>query len=120
MLQSEVIKKLSTECCMSLGDFDYYQTISTYIQMALSIGVKHFHKLEEEIVVLDMKGVEAGRFKSVNEAAKVLGIHAGSISEVLTGKRHSAGGLMFIKTVDYELVERKRDDILVQDIIPLT
>jgi hypothetical protein len=119
MLQSEVINKLSRECCIALGDFYGYKTIRTYIQMALVVGIEHFTKDMEEIVVMDMSGVETGRFKSIREAERELGINRRNIDHVITGKAHSAGGLMFMKTKDYELVKREpaSDDAIL--IIPL-
>ena len=107
MLQSEVIRKLSVECAVALGELDHLQTIRTYIQMALSIGIDHFYAHESEIVVLDMEGKEAGRFKNITSAAKAIGIPKTAICAVINGRRHSAGGLMFIKTEDYELVPRE-------------
>lgn len=77
--------------------------------MALSIGIEHYTKEMEEIVSLYMDGTEAGRFKSVMEAAEKLGITQSGISNVLTGRCHSAGGLIFMKTRDYELVERNKE-----------
>ena len=106
MTQGEVINKLTRECCLALGDFGYYQTVRTYIQMALAIGMEHFRPDQEEIVALYQDGVEAGRFKSVTEAEKKLGIVRQGIVKVLNGRAHTAGGLMFMKTKDYELVER--------------
>lgn len=110
MLQSEVINKLSRECCLAMGDFHYFKTVQIYIQMALSIGLEHFSVLEEEIVALYMDGSEAGRFKGIQECERKLGISHQNISKVLNGSRHSAGGLMFIKTRDYELTKRSEEE----------
>jgi hypothetical protein len=63
----------------------------------------------EEVVAMYMDGVEAGRFKSVTEAAEKLGIRQSDISAVLRGVQHSAGGLMFMRTKDYELIERNKE-----------
>jgi hypothetical protein len=117
MLQSEVIRKLSRECCLAMGSFDYYKTVSTYIQMALAVGVEHYTVRMEEIVALDMNGTEAGRFKSYGEAHAKLGIDEGSISAVIDGHRQTAGGLKWMKVRDYELVEREPERGL--NIIPL-
>jgi len=119
MLQSTVINKLSLECAVALGDLDHLQTIHIYIQMALSIGVEHYTKDMEEIVVMDTHGVEAGRYKSISEAVKELGIRQGDISAVLTSRQHTAGGYMFMKTKDYELVPRKDSNKPKLKIIPL-
>lgn len=107
------------ECALALGEFNHLQTIRTYIQMALSIGLVHFHILDEEIVVLDMNGKEAGRFKNLASAEKTLGINKSSISEVLNGNRHSAGGLMFMRIEDYELVPREKSTSFLP-ILPLS
>jgi hypothetical protein len=109
MIQSEVINKLARECCLALGDFDHFTTVHTYIQMALSIGIEHYTKDMEEIVAMYRDGVEAGRFKSIREAERKLGIDRRNINQVLRGAAHSAGGLIFIKTKDYELIERKKE-----------
>lgn len=109
MIQSEVINKLSRECCLALGDFDHFTTVRTYIQMALSIGIEHYTRDMQEVVALYMDGVEAGRFKSAREAANKLGIDRRNIDHVIKGTAHSAGGLMFIKTEDYELIEREKE-----------
>lgn len=109
MTEGEVVNKLSHECCLALGDFDHFQTVRTYIQMALRVGIEHYAKDEEEVIALYRDGTEAGRFKGVKDAAIKLGIAQSNISRVLTGKIHTAGGLKFIKTRDYELV--KREDI---------
>jgi hypothetical protein len=108
MTQNEVINKLSMEMALALGDLDTLRTCRIYIQMALSIGIEHFHVLEEEIIVLDKDGVECGRFKGLADAEKVLGINKASICKCLNGERHSAGGLMFIKTKDKELIPVKK------------
>lgn len=108
MTQGEVISKLSHECCLAMGDFDYYQTVRTYIQMALMVGVEHYTKDMEEIVALYRDGTEAGRFKSIQDASKKLGLFQPSINMVLSGKIHTTGGLKFIRTKDYELVPRNQ------------
>lgn len=107
MLQSEVINKLTRECCLALGDFDHFTTVRTYIQMALSIGVEHYTKEMEEVIALYKDGTEAGRFKSITDAANKLGIQQHGISNVLTGRCQLAGGLKFIKARDYDLLPRE-------------
>lgn len=119
MLQSEVINKLARECCLAIGEFDHFKIIRTYIQMALSIGIEHFTEDMEEIVVLDRNGTEAGRFKSITKAAKELGLHRQNISAILAGQQQTAGGLMFIRTKDYELVKRDNSEKSKIQIIPL-
>ena len=117
MLQSEVINKLSHECCLAMGSFDYFKTIRIYIQMALAVGVEHYNIRMEEIVAMDKNGAEAGRFRSLSEAHAKLGIDEGSISSVMDGHRQTAGGLKWMKVKDYELVPRKQEKGLT--IIPL-
>jgi len=108
MTQGEVINKLSMECALALGELDHLQTIRTYIQMALSIGIDHFRKEMEEIVVVDMYGVECGRYKSTIETSQKLGICRQDITKVLNGRGHTAGGFRFMYSRDYELVPRKQ------------
>ena len=107
MTQGEIINKLSMECALALGELNHLQTIRTYIQMALSIGIDHFRKEMEEIVVLDMHGVECGRYKSIMDAERKLGIREANIHQVLSGQNHTAGGFMFMRAKDYELVPRE-------------
>lgn len=106
MTQSEVIDKLTKELCLAQGTFDYFQQNRIYIQMALAVGIEHFTKDMEEVVVLYKDGSEAGRFKGVTDASIKLGIPQSQISDALRGAQHTAGGLMFMKTKDYELVPR--------------
>ncbi len=110
MIQSEVVSKLSHECCLAMGDFDHFQTVSIYIQMALVVGTEHFRYDMEEVVAFYQDGIEAGRFKNIVEASNKLGIHRQNIQEVVSGRRHSAGGLTFIKLKDHELVGREATD----------
>lgn len=107
MIQSEVINKLSRECCLAMGDFHYFNTVRSYIQMALSVGLEHYTVDMEEIVVLSQKGVEMGRFKSLSDASKNLGIDKRGISAVICGRQRTCGGMMFIKARDYDLVLRE-------------
>jgi len=109
MLQSEVINKLSRECCLAMGSFDYHQTVRIYIQMALAVGVDHFSKEMEEVVALDMNGTEAGRFKSIQDASDKLGICQSGIMNNLSGRSAWAGGLKWMKVKDYELVPREQE-----------
>jgi hypothetical protein len=107
MLVSEVVSKLSHECCLALGDFDHFQTVQAYIQMALCVGLEHFKKEMEEIVVLTHDGVEIGRYKSEMEASDKLGVHRESILAVANGRRYSAGGYRFMKARDFDLIPRE-------------
>jgi len=117
MLQSEVINKLSRECCLAMGDFSYFKTVKIYIQMALAVGVDHYNKEMEEVVAMDQWGVEAGRFKSTQEASDKLGVHRTCIVDCMAGRIQWAGGLKWMKVKDYELVPRESERGL--KIIPL-
>lgn len=107
MLQSEVINKLARECCLAIGTFDHFKTIRTYIQMALTVGIEHYTVDMEEIIALYKDGIEAGRFKSLGDAQRKLGLLQSSISDVLAGRQHTAGGLMFMRVKDYDLIPRE-------------
>ena len=113
MTQSEVIDKLSIECHSLVEQFpdDKYAIIRKYIQMALVVGLEHFSTEMKEIVVLDYNGVERGRFKSIQDAANKLGIHSTSITAVVNGRQHTAGGYMFMKKSNYELLRRPSEKI---------
>lgn len=108
MTQGEVINKLSIEMALALGDLDTLQTCRTYIQMALMIGIEHFTKDMEEIIVLTKNGEEVTRLKSVTEGELKLGIRQACISDCLAGRQHTAGGYMFIKAKDKELIPAKK------------
>jgi hypothetical protein len=109
MIQSEVIDKITRECCLELGSFDYFTVVHKHIQRALCVGIEHYTVDMEEIVALYRDGVEAGRFKSVKDAADKLGVTHQNITAVLNGRQHTAGGVMFIRTKDYELIEREKE-----------
>ena len=108
MIQSEVINKLTRECCLALGDFDHFNTVRTYIQMALSIGIEHYSREMEEVVVLARDGIEMGRFKSIVETAEKLGLAQENISAVINGRQQTCGGMMFIKARYYDLQPREK------------
>jgi hypothetical protein len=104
MTQNEVINKLSMEMALELGDFDYFCSCRKYIQRALVIGTDHFAVDMEEVIQMDHIGQEIEIFKSVGEASQKTGIRQGDISAVLTGVQHSAGGFLFVKSKDKELI----------------
>jgi len=106
MIQSEVINKLAMELCLANGDFDHFKNNQIYIQMALSIGIDHYAKNSEEITALNCKGELIGNFKDVTEASDKLGITRQNIQAVLRGRCHTAGGCMFYKVKDVELIKR--------------
>ena len=74
------------------------------------VGIEHFSVTMEEIVALYKDGTEAGRFKSVTETALKLGIEETNIVAVLNGRKHTAGGLVFVRSKDYELVPRNNEE----------
>lgn len=104
MTQGEVINKLSMEMALALGDFNTLQTCRTYIQMALSIGVEHYTKDMEEIIVLNYAGQEIDRFKCVTDVERKMGIKQCYVSAVLRGDQFSTGGFRFQKVKDKELI----------------
>lgn len=104
MTVSEVVNKLTMEQALALGDLDTLPTCRRYIQMALSIGIDHFTRDSDEIIAMNYSGEEVSRFKSIREAEAKLGIDRRNIGHVLKGTAHSAGGLLFIRAKDKELV----------------
>jgi hypothetical protein len=108
MTQGEVINKLSVEMAVKLEDFDKLNICRKYIQMALAVGVEHFTKDMEEIIQMDRFGVEIARFKGITDASIKIGMRQGDISAVLTGQQHTAGGFIFMKSKDKELVPRQK------------
>jgi hypothetical protein len=108
MTQSEVVTRLSTELAIRLGDLDYLQLCRQYIQMALAIGIEHFTRDMEEIIVMNKKGVEIERLESISECEKTLGVSQESITAVLAGRQFTAGGLRFQKVTYKELVPVKK------------
>jgi predicted DNA-binding ArsR family transcriptional regulator len=108
MTQGEVINKLSMECAVALGDLDTLQTVRNYIQMALAIGVEHYTKDMEEVIVMNYNGEEIDRLKSVTDVERKLGIKQAYVSAVLRGDQFSAGGLRFQLVKDKELVPVKK------------
>lgn len=119
MTQNEVINKLSMEMFvlvkgknlytnldqpLTKEDFDDLNTYRWFIRQALTIGIDHFTKDMEEIIQMDLRGVEMERYKSTQEASDKTGIYRSCITDVIIGRAHSAGGFTFIKTKDKELV----------------
>lgn len=107
MTVNEVVEKLSMEMAVALGELDHLPTCRRYIRMALAVGIEHFTKDMEEIIMMTKQGEEISRFRSVSECVSKTGIPQPQISAVLTGQQHTAGGFMFIKTKDKELVKLK-------------
>lgn len=85
---------------VALGDLDTLPTCRAYIQMALTVGLEHFGKQGEELICMNMTGVEIGRFKSQREAAAKLGIDRRDIQHLLKGRGHSLKGMKFRLATD--------------------
>jgi hypothetical protein len=96
------------EMAVALGDLDKLQTCQYYIQKALAIGIEHFTADMEEIIMMDQFGEEMEIFKSISDASSKTGIRQGDISSVITGIQHTAGGFIFMKSKDKELVPAKK------------
>jgi hypothetical protein len=105
MTHSDVIDKLTRECCLAVGDFSYFSTVKIYIQQALVIGIDHFTVDMEEIIVMDPNGNELHNFKSITEASKNIGVRQSDISAVLIGQQQTAGGFKFIKRKDKRMIK---------------
>lgn len=106
MTRNKVINKLTLELVLLTGDTENMATIRRYIGMALDVGINHFTKDMEEVVVLDIFGHELDRFKGVTDAADKMGIKQSYISAVLTGQQHTAGGFRFMKAKDKILIPK--------------
>lgn len=108
MLQSEVIQKLAVECHALVSQYpdQQFSIIRKYIQMGLCVGLEHFTQDMEEIVALDLQGVERGVYKSTQDASNKLGICRQNITAVVNGRKHSVGGYIFMKRKDYQLLRR--------------
>ena len=77
------------------GHVEDHEVYETYIQRALVIGMEHYSPHMTEIEVLNESGEIVGRYKSVDDAAKKLGIHRANLNSILKGKRHSSHGYLF-------------------------
>lgn len=108
MTQNEIINKLSMELAVKVGDFDNLNTFRWYIRQALAIGIEHFTVDMEEIIQLTHSGEEVGRYKSTREASNETGIDRRNIYHVLEGSAHTAGGFLFIRAKDKELIPAKK------------
>lgn len=105
MIQSDVIKKLALDLALETGTMEDLPIYRKYIQMALVIGIDHFTKDQEEIIALDFKGVEIGRYAGVREAERKLGLVKSSISKVLSGLNYQTGGIRFVRVNEKELIK---------------
>lgn len=107
MTVDSVVKKLALEMAFITGRTEDMKIYKQYLQMALTIGIDHFTKEMVEIVAMDTEGTEIGRYKSVLEAERKLGVREANIHQVLSGRNHTAGGYMFIRSKDKILIERE-------------
>jgi len=113
MTHMEVINKLAFEMVKVTGEIDHVNTYRWFIRQALDIGINHFTKDSEEIIAMTRNGVEKGRFKSIREASRCLGIHSRLIRFVLRGQHHTAGGYTFMLSKDKILIniDNKKEEI---------
>jgi hypothetical protein len=106
----EVVNKLALEMAFDTGHIEDIKIYKEKLQMAVVIGKDHFFHTTEEIIAMDYEGFERGRFKSVTDASEKLGICRSSIDHVLMKRQHSAGGYLFVREIDQELILRKEDN----------
>lgn len=106
MTRSKIINSLTLELVSLTGDTEHMSTIRRYIEMALDVGINHFTKEMEEIVMVDGFGHEIDRFRCLSEAENKTGIDRRHISLVLLGQRHTAGDCRFIKAKDMVLIPK--------------
>ena len=106
MIQSHVINKLALELAFQTGRMEDMKLYKQYLRMALTVGIEHFTVDMEEVIALNAEGREKGRYKSVADAAKKLGIQRQNIVAVLNSRKQTAGGYLFMKATDKELVKR--------------
>jgi hypothetical protein len=111
MTINEVINKLSLEMSFRTGHIEDVRIYKEYLTMALTIGHDHFINCKEEIIAMTRDGVELGRFKSVADAAKKLGLGRTHIQDVLSHRHYSTGGYLFIRSKDKELIKKRPDEI---------
>jgi len=109
MTHMEVINKLAGEMTRITGEIEHIDTYRWFIRQALDIGITHFTQNSEEVIAMTKAGVEVGRFKSVLDAEKKLGVRECNIHQVLSGSNHTAGGYIFIRSKDWHLIPRQTD-----------
>ena len=102
MILDEVVNKLALELMNRTGNIGHAPLYREFLNMAVIIGMEHFTPDMIEIVALLKDGAEAGRYKCTAEASRKLGIAQGNITAVLEGRRHTAGGYLFIRKVDWD------------------
>lgn len=105
----EVVNKLALELAFKTGHIEDIKEYKEKLQMALVIGTEHFINTKEEIIAMNHEGYEVGRFKSIADASLKLGIGRSNIHHVLEKRQYQAGGLIFIKEADMELILRKEE-----------
>jgi hypothetical protein len=105
MTVSEVVNKLALELSFRTGHFEDLKINKEYLNMALMVGIEHFTVDMEEVIAMTKEGAEVGRFKSILDAERKLGVKECNIHQVLAGRNHTAGGYCFIRTKDKILVK---------------
>ena len=98
MTINEVTNKLVFEMVQLTGHFEDADIYKSYIRIALTVGMEYFNPMQEEVVATNQKGVEVGRYKSIEEASVKLNIKRQNIVSVVLGHRNKAGGLSFRKS----------------------
>ena len=102
MTFKQAVDAITSEMVLRTGRPEDMVVYREYIGQALIIGMEHFNPNQKEVVSMDQRGRETGRYRSVSEAAKKLGICRQSINKVLSGERHTAGGLIFIESKNWK------------------
>ena len=97
MTHDYVINKLTCELIVETGCPEHISAYRRKIRQALDIGINHFTKDMEEVIMMDRFGKEIERFKGVSDASAKTGVRQSDISSVLIGRQHTAGGFIFRK-----------------------
>ena len=105
MTQNQVINKLALELAFQTGRMEDMKLYKQYLRMALVVGIDHFTVDMEEVIAMDSEGHEVGRYKSVTDAAKKLGVDRSDIVAVLNSRKQMAGGYLFVKVTDKKLIK---------------
>ena len=76
-------------------------------------GLSNTEALGHSMFAINLKTLEVSRFRSQNEAGRVLGVSQGNINMVINGKRNYAGGFWFVNDDGHavDVVKSKLHDI---------
>lgn len=96
------------DMAMESGDFDKLEFYKKYITRALVIGIDHFYSDMTEVIAMDKKGNEVGRYKSTQDASEKLGLDRRDLSRVVAGTRHSVKGYLFRAANDSDTLPMKK------------